>query len=897
MNIHSWLSEWSSWLWPNLVVHLWEAALFIGLLALGIQLLKRAPASTRYWFWLLAAVKLLVPSVLLVWLVSEIPGEAPALTSPPLEQSNHGALTSAPARPVYEILQPLLLSPPPVAPPVSAVAHNELYCALTLTWLSGFLFFVVRWAKGSLSLARAVRTNHRSASSREAEILKRVRSQLQLRQEVVILVSDKVTEAGLWGIWRPTVLLPEGAASRLSDEELEAVILHELLHVKRRDNLAAVLQKALFALLWFYPPVWLIDRKLFEERERACDEEVLRIRQSPETYISGILKVVRACVEQRLVGTSSIGGSSLKRRMVYLLSTGLPRKLGILECALIIGFVAGLSLFSVGAGLMNRDVYAAWSTPAAQDPADREPGVIQGRVFAEDSDSPLAKATLSLRSKTARPQDRPRTVQTDSRGEYTFRDLEAGQYILRATRNGYIPRNYGQKTTSSFRRERVGTSLSVGPGRVLDGIDFHLIRAGVVEGRVVDQDNEPLERVQVMLSGYRSLGGERRLMPFGRDETDDRGQFRIFGIPPGTYLLATSPRPFAALSGGAERPFPPTYYPGVLRVEEAATVQVAAGAEIGGFNITLIKTLTYNVSGRVLTPEGRPAHSALIVSSNESQEDFMSMMGRNTTTNLQGEFKVSGLLPGSHRLYARLGEGEDLRTASAAVEVTDQDLSGFTLVIGKGAEITGRIVVEGEASAVDWRRISLLMVSVSKISRMSFGGSGAQAKEDFTFKISNLLEGPYRLVARLPTGNHYVSSIRVEGQDITDRPIEMRSNNRLDGVKLHISSKGAQLSGVVEQAEKRDVAEGATVLVFAAEPQHRGFPSRFTRTTQTDQSGRFSLKGLVPAEYLVCALGDHEAGREMDPDYLRSLEKDSERIDLLPGQTVQESLVTLSAAN
>ena len=156
-------------------------------------------------------------------------------------------------------------------------------------------------------------------------------------------------------------------------------------------------------------------------------------------------------------------------------------------------------------------------------------------------------------------------------------------------------------------------------------------------------------------------------------------------------------------------------------------------------------------------------------------------------------------------------------------------------------------------------------------------------------------EGTYRLVARHPTGSHYVSSIRVEGQDITDRPIELRSNDRLDGVEIHISSQGARISGYVEQAEEREVAAGATVLVFAADPQHRGFLSRFTRTTQTDQSGRFSLEGLVPAKYLVCALADHQAGSEMDPDYLRSLERDSERIDPSPGQTVQESLVALPA--
>ena len=180
---------------------------------------------------------------------------------------------------------------------------------------------------------------------------------------------------------------------------------------------------------------------------------------------------------------------------------------------MVIGHLVGFNAFSHPSSLQIPG-------KSERDPEDQKLAVITGRVFAEDGGHPLAKATLSLRLKTARPQDLPRTIRTDSRGEYTFRDIEAGQYMLRAIRNGYIPRNYGQKTTSSFRR---GTSLSVGPGQVVDGVDFHLIQAGVVEGRVVDQDNEPLERVQAMLSGYRNLGGERRLMSFGRDETDDRG--------------------------------------------------------------------------------------------------------------------------------------------------------------------------------------------------------------------------------------------------------------------------------------------------------------------------------------------------------------------------------------
>lgn len=522
-------------------------------------------------------------------------------------------------------------------------------------------------------------------------------------------------------------------------------------------------------------------------------------------------------------------------------------------------------------------------------------GMIQGQVLAEGDEYPLAQATLSLRSTGAAPLERPRTVRTDGSGEYTFRDLEPGQYVLRATRKGYIAQNYGQKSSYSFRREEVGTTLTVGHAQVLEDIDFHLVRGGVVEGRVVDQNNEPVERVTVMMKGYRSLAGEGRLLPFGRDETDDRGQFRIFGIPPGNYYLSVSPRPFIRDPRREIPSFAPTYYPGVLRIEEASRIEVTAGGEVGGFNITVIEAFTFSVSGRVFTAEGKPAYSAWIMSMKESGNDLSSMMGPNTSSDLQGEFKVSGLLPGRHRLYARAGGSEDAQMASATVDVVDRDLSGLTLVLGKGAEVTGRIVVEGEASTVDWRRISLSLVPTGSITLMTFGGSGIRVNEDFTFEISNRPEGIYRLVAKLPAGDHYVSSIRVEGQDISDRPIELKSNDRLDGVEIHVSADGARISGYVEQVEEREVAAGATVVVFAADPQHRRYPSRFTRTTQTDQSGRFSLEGLVPGEYLVCALADHQAGSEMDPDYLRSLERDSERINPSPGQTVQESLVALPA--
>ena len=242
-----------------------------------------------------------------------------------------------------------------------------LYGALMLIWLTGFLFLVVRWASPNLRLARAVRAGRKMGSSREMEILRQVRSWLALSREVQVVVSSRFTHAGLWGIRKPVILLPAGATGRMSDEELAAVMIHELVHLERRDNLVVLLQRVLTSLLWFYPPTWIIDKKLLEERERACDEEVLRLTRDPETYASGILKVVGACLDGRIAGASSIGGSSFKRRMADILSVQPPGTLGWRRRALTVVIGSVLAGFSTGFGLASFDAYATRSIQQTPD--------------------------------------------------------------------------------------------------------------------------------------------------------------------------------------------------------------------------------------------------------------------------------------------------------------------------------------------------------------------------------------------------------------------------------------------------------------------------------------------------------------------------------------------------
>ena len=533
-----------------------------------------------------------------------------------------------------------------------------------------------------------------------------------------------------------------------------------------------------------------------------------------------------------------------------------------------------------------------------QDREGRELGVIRGTVLAADGESPLAKATVSLRKSGSRRGAGERTARSDDHGQYEFRDIEEGKYLLSVTRNGFLPQDYGQRRFRAFRGQRGGTPLTLGNGQVLSGIDFNLIRGGVVEGRVADQDFEPLSRVIVTLSGYQTVQGERVLTPVSRAQTDDRGQFRLFDVPPGSYFLS-------ATQGGGFPPFgrrrrrgqsfPPTYYPGVSSPEQATRIEVSAGGETGGFHLTLVETYTYSVSGRVLASDGSLAQSVRIMTVNRSAPGQFSLRG-GADTDLQGTFRVDGLLPGKYRLIARRGRGQDPQIASASVEVIDRDIQGLTLALGSGASITGRIVSENEEPTLNWRRVSVVTRSTEGGRRgFGFGGGGRPIEEDFSFRISHLPGGLYRLSVNLPPGNHYVESIRAQGQDIVDRLIEMNDHDHLSGVEVRVSPNGSRISGVVRGEEDGKAVDGATVLVFAADPQQRGSFSRFTRTTQTDQTGRYSLEGLPPAEYLVCALVEHEPGRESEPEYLDGLEEDSTTIDLSAGEMSSKTLVAVPA--
>ena len=224
--------------------------------------------------------------------------------------------------------------------------------------------WLVRWLRMRASVRRA----RPLASGREIDSMRCLASRLGVRP-LPMLASDTSLEPGVFGILRPVLLWPRGISDRLSDDQVRAILAHELCHLRRRDNLAAALHMAVQALFWFHPLVWWIGARLVDERERACDEEVIRLGSEPEVYAESILKTCKFYLESPLVCVAGVTGSDLKKRIEHIMTNETARTLGawrktLLAVAGALAFVAPVALGALNPPPQTREVAAPHTLPA-----------------------------------------------------------------------------------------------------------------------------------------------------------------------------------------------------------------------------------------------------------------------------------------------------------------------------------------------------------------------------------------------------------------------------------------------------------------------------------------------------------------------------------------------------
>ena len=319
-SVHDWASALADFA-PALANHLWQSTVFGALAALLTLALHRNQAHVRHSLWMAASLKFLLPFALLVSVGSHFAKPSK---------------TVAPTPGMYSTLQdfnepfvaPINLVTPHAAAPVCIRPAELLPLFAAAVWFSGFAATLAVWGIRWRRVAKAMRTAEPVHTGRELDALRRIEQAAGLgTRRIDLRILDGAMEPGIFGVARPILAWPAGISARLDDAQLEAILAHEVCHVRRRDNLTAALHMFVQAAFWFHPLVWWLGARLVAERERACDEQVLEVCPRPAIYAQSILKVCEFCVESPLPCVSGVTGANLKHRVMQIMTERVVRNL------------------------------------------------------------------------------------------------------------------------------------------------------------------------------------------------------------------------------------------------------------------------------------------------------------------------------------------------------------------------------------------------------------------------------------------------------------------------------------------------------------------------------------------------------------------------------------------
>ena len=565
-------------------------------------------------------------------------------------------------------------------------------------------------------------------------------------------------------------------------------------------------------------------------------------------------------------------------------------------------------------GQGQRPQQPARDTPA-QPSAPAPSGKISGRVVAADTGRPIKRARVFV---NAAELPGGRGMLTDDSGTYEITDLPAGRYTLNVSKSGFVSLSYGQR-----RPLQSGTPLQLLDGQQLKSVDFSLPRGGVISGRIVDEDGEAVPGAMVRVMRYQYQQGDRRLTQAGTAQTDDRGQYRVWGLMPGDYYVNALTRipgfggqmgpggrggpggraggpggrgaAMAALAGGnvpqsfagggddqEQMNYAPTYYPGVTAVEQARPITLGVSQEALdiSFNMQLVRTS--RLSGHVTNQDGT-ATTAGNVNLMPDGSGRGGQMGQNYGGRIQwdGAFSIANVPPGRYILRARSGDSETPQFAMQPITLDGSDIDGLAVMLSAGATLTGTVVFNpGQSPAPDATQVRITAPSTDL---SAFGPQpNARVDKDGRFTLSGVAAGAHLVRSNGNLRGWTLKSVTVAGRDVTDTPIEVRSGQSLSNVTIVFTDKINEISGTITTTTGAPMPD-YTVLAFPTDQSLWRPQARQIATTRPDQTGKYRLRGLPPGEYYVTTVDPAEQGEWFEPAYLDEHRAGASRLTLGDG--------------
>jgi len=521
--------------------------------------------------------------------------------------------------------------------------------------------------------------------------------------------------------------------------------------------------------------------------------------------------------------------------------------------------------------------------------ADLPPGTatLRGHIFAADTGQALRKAQVRLAQQLdsqagqmvmMMPRD-TRLATTDAQGAYEFKELRPGRYTINASKGSYVALSYGQ-----LRPTEPGKPIQVLDNQTIERVDISLPHGAIISGRILDEFGEPLSEVMVAPQRFQYIQGQRRLTGAGRASfTNDLGEFRIFGVPPGQYYLQATWRgamPMGFGNADDKSGYAPLFFPGTLEASQAQRLNVAVGAEISDIVMTMRPIKAVTVTGSIVDSRGQPMNGMLMI----SQTDGMNMnMFTGAPVKPDGTFTLNGLAPGEYLIMAQQmgGNPQEAEVAMTKITVAGEDISGLQLAAAKPISTRGRVIVDpGAASSLPPR----LMLQTSSPQMIPMIGMRAPTpvQDDMSFELKTP-PGVYRLNLA-PAGMGWtIRSIRRAASDVTDSGFEAKNGDDTI-LEVELTNKLTTITGLVTNA-RGEAAKDYTTIVFAQDSERWKGNTRYQSSGRPDQDGRFNITGLPPGDYYIIALERLETGEAGDPEFLEKIHTKASRLSLNEGET------------
>jgi hypothetical protein len=481
-------------------------------------------------------------------------------------------------------------------------------------------------------------------------------------------------------------------------------------------------------------------------------------------------------------------------------------------------------------------------------------GSISGQVML--GDQPASGVTVGLtKGRQPTPVNTPLTqAVTDSEGRFHLTNIAAGVYNIAPLAPGFIVPN----ERSPFGE---GRSVTVDEGEAVDGIKFSIKRGGVITGRITDENREPLVEIRVTLMTINERGQAQPFYvrnPF-MSSTDDRGVYRIYGLPAGRYKISVGEvlNSHALTIGRANSPYQRTFHPDVMDESKAEIIELSEGGEAINVDISVnSKIKTYTVTGRVIhATTGKPISNVpyaygTVVNSGPGGESYIGGSGFNgNRTNSRGEFRLEGVMPGRYAAFIVKEEGMELYAEPTVFEVKDANVGSVEVKAQSGQSISGVAVLEGATNASLMSALSQVYIfpQISPGALEPGFRNPSRISADGRFRISGLRAGKVRFNINNIPGNKQFTLLRVEqnGIEVKDG-IAIKEGEEVTDVRLVFAYGSARIRGQVKM-ENGELPEGLGFMVMVgrigAETSFQGRP------VEVDGRGRFIIEELAAGEY------------------------------------------------